>query len=97
VVLIIPDEQTWTMLGADPAASGIRPTWSPDAAAMLAQGVPIEYRELAIPGPVSVRQLLERDHRPGGPWWPPVTAASSRRVGTRVDTATSSSSATVSA
>jgi hypothetical protein len=65
MVLIIPDEQTWTMLGADPAASGIEPTWNPDAAALLADGVRIEYRELPIPGHTSVRHLLERDPAPG--------------------------------
>ena len=35
MVLIVPDEQSWTMLGADPTVSGFRPTWNPEAATVL--------------------------------------------------------------
>jgi hypothetical protein len=33
--LVVPDEQTWTVLGADPAAHGLRPCYDPAAAQRL--------------------------------------------------------------
>jgi hypothetical protein len=56
MVLIIPDEQCWTMLGADPAMTGIQPTSNPERAAVVL--APEEIPRALAAAVTACRELL---------------------------------------
>jgi len=56
MVLIIPDEQSWTVLGADSTLSAARPTWNPEAATVVL--APYEVPEGLAPTLAEYRELF---------------------------------------